>query len=81
MIFGLKHLSHDERLDRLELFSLEHRRKRGDMIEAYKILSGIENVDVNTFFTRAVTGGAKRKAASYTIAYGGTCENNFSARG
>ena len=57
MVFGLKHLSYDERLDRLRLFSTEHRRRRGDMIEAYKILSGTENVDLNTFFTRAVTGG------------------------
>ena len=55
MVKGLKKINYEDRLKILNLFPLSYRRVRGDMIEVFKILSGIENVEANTFFKLSVT--------------------------
>ena len=51
MIKRLEHLPYEGRLHQLELFSLEKRRLRGDMIEVYTIIHDMENVNRKTFFS------------------------------
>ena len=45
--------SYEEKLKVVKMQSLQDRRARGDMIETFKILHGIEDVDPTTFFTLA----------------------------
>ena len=49
MLGEIKDLPYPERLRKLKLPSLEHRRKRGDAIEVYKHLHGKYNVQSPTF--------------------------------
>ncbi len=52
MVKGMRELPYDERLRRLNLFSLERCRLRGDLILAYNIIHGRLN-----FFSRPKRNG------------------------
>ena len=60
MVKGLSKVPYEKRLRILGLYTLEQRRLRGDLIETYKILTGRERVNPETFFTRATTTGKLR---------------------
>ena len=51
LVPALKDKPYEERLVALNLTTLETRRIRGDLIEAFKILKGIDNIAVERFFT------------------------------
>ena len=50
LVSAIRELTYPERLQELQLYSLEQRRLRGDLIETFKILNGFERVDQNKFF-------------------------------
>ena len=53
MVSGLKSTTYEDRLAEVGLTSLVDRRRRGDMIEVWKILHGKENVEKAKWFTMA----------------------------
>ncbi len=50
MVKGMRELSYEERLRRLDLFSLERRRLRGDLIVAFNIFQGCLDFPHAQFF-------------------------------
>ena len=50
-VSNLKGRNYEDRLRELNLETLEERRKRGDLIQAYRVLSGKADVDPNIWFT------------------------------
>ena len=54
LIPGMAGLSFEERLSRFRLYSLEFSRVRGDLLETYKILTGLDRVDSIRMFPMVV---------------------------
>ena len=50
---GLKEMSYHDRLKHLKLPSLAHRRRRGDIIQCFKIIRGLDDIPCERFFTFA----------------------------
>ena len=50
LIPGFRNLPYEERLKRLNMFSLKDRRIRGDLIETFKILNNIDKVNHENLF-------------------------------
>ena len=53
---ALRGLSYEQRLRELDLPTLEYRRKRYDLIQVYKIVHKIDDIDVSKFFDYSTTG-------------------------
>jgi len=72
MIRGLEHLSYDDRLRELGLFSLEKRRLRGDLTAAFQYLKGAckkagENIFSRACCDRTRSNGCKLKEGRFRL--------------
>ena len=56
MVLELRGLEYEERLNRLGYTNLELRRKRGDLIQLYKVSKGLEEIDLGMNMGRGVVG-------------------------
>ena len=52
LIYNLKDLPYEVRLKRLNLTTLEDRRKRGDLIQTYRIVTQIDNINPDSMFQK-----------------------------
>ena len=50
MIPGFKNFDYEGRLRLLDMYSIERRHNRGDMIEIFKIIKGYDKLNFNDFF-------------------------------
>ena len=56
MVYSLNDLTYEQRLRRLDITTLKTRRLRGDLIEAFKIITGFDKVDYLKLFHLSTTG-------------------------
>ena len=56
LVYGFNDLTYEQRLRRLNITTLETRRLGGDLIEVFKIVKGVDNVDFRNFFHLFTTG-------------------------
>ena len=60
MIDGFADKEYNDRIKELSLTTLETRHKRADLLEAFKIIKGVEDVDSELFFPLAIKSGQLR---------------------
>ena len=53
LVQSIEHLSYEERMQKLNLYSLEDRKLRADMIVVHKIVHGLIDVNMNKLFSFA----------------------------
>ena len=83
LVNTIRHLDYEDRLKKLNLFTLKQRRARGDMIMVYKILHGYININVSELFdlnTSSRTRGHKYKLIVPKVAKTEARRESFSQR-
>ena len=53
MVTNFKGKTYEEKLSEAGMVTLEERRRRGDLIQTYRVLNGVDDVDPSLWFTMA----------------------------
>ena len=80
LVPAIRSLPYEERLEALDLYPLQQRRPRGDLIEVFKLLNGLKQVDYSTFFKLAEdtkTRGHSLKLFKPTLVKNLNCRSQF----
>ena len=77
---SLSHLPYHERLKELRLPSLAHRRLRGDAIQTFKIVKGLDDCEFGKFFTYAASTRGHNLKLEKPRCKTTFCQNQFSRR-
>ncbi len=86
MVSGLKGTTYEDKLEELNMVTLEERRHQTDMTQVYKIVNGIDDVNKNTWFTMLSTNDRVTRATADPLNIRGTVnrleirQNFFSQR-
>ena len=82
MLLEVKELSYEQRLHYLDLPTLKYRRLRGDMIQMYKIMNRIDDIDWSYFFDKNMYERTRNTGEKVFIHYSrtNTRKTNFSRR-
>jgi ribonuclease P/MRP protein subunit RPP40 len=67
IVSGLRGVTYEERLEELEMTTLEERRHRADMLHVFMILTEKDNVDKSTWFKMASEGTVRTMQAKGTL--------------
>ncbi|XP_041474807.1 uncharacterized protein LOC121423521 [Lytechinus variegatus] len=81
VISRIKHLPYKERLKHLKLPSLEYRRKRGDMIQVYKITHEVDRLNPDHFFQLADSTTRGHRYVTAVFKYGTGMQPNSGGAG
>ena len=72
MVSGLKGRTYEERLEELNMVTLEERRHQTDMTQVFKIVNGVDNVNKDTWFTMLNTTDRVTRATANPLNIRGT---------
>ena len=67
LVKSISHLTYEDRLKCLGLTTLEKRRKRGDMIEVFKLLKGYDLLRMEGNFLKLDNGSNNRKTRGHSL--------------
>jgi hypothetical protein len=77
LVYGMRDLSYEERLRRLKLPTLFFRRRRERLIQTFKILHQLYDVDSGIFFNRSCSNTRGHEFKLQTARSRLTCRSNF----
>ena len=77
LIPQIKYMTYSQRLKTLKLPSLKFRRLRGDLIQVFKILNGIDNVEIENIFTLAPYSNTRNSLFKIFINHARTNKRKF----
>ena len=77
LLFEPRSLNYEERMRHLCLPSLKYRRLRGDMIQVFKLINGLDDLDWKDFFTKSRTDITRLSQYNLFITYSRTNTRKF----